>query len=143
MGGSKHPKNVKRALDAVAAVKKTITKDSTHFTKTAKACSDAAAIAKAMPRDYDSVYRTLQQITEKYAEKAFLIQEAEEELASASGDRKKEAELKKKIKKLDAEAETISASYGEARKTFASLRALLGDQLSAATTEFGKINSSL
>lgn len=143
MGKSAYPKKFEGAEKAITATKTTVDKDISTFKSLAKALNDGGVIAGNLPRDYQKVYDMQADQIKTYHAAVSMILQYEEDLDGAGGDKKRESELKKKIKAEEKKCDVCIKTLNDLRKTYGELRKLVSAEMSKADTEFGKLDTTL
>ncbi len=120
-GKSKHPGLIKAAMQNLGVMKNGVGRAQGQL----KAISAAATSLAKMSGDTEKVFKDqlgyCEKVIDKYATKVNEIAEIEEDLKAAKGDKKAEAEILKKHKKADGEADALREEYNEAVKVFATM----------------------
>jgi chromosome segregation ATPase len=136
---SEHPGLVKTAMDRLSTMKKGLAKTFPAL----KEIGGAAAALKSAADTAEKAFRDQQtfceKLVEKYATKANEIAEIEADLDEAKGDKKAEAELLKKHKKADGEADGLREEYARAMEVFRTLSDVVSEargRVDAATDRF-------
>jgi chromosome segregation ATPase len=143
-GKSEHPGLVKTAMDKFGTLKKGMGK----LGPAVKEVGAAAAELKSAADDADKAFKDqlsyCEKLIEKYATKANEIAEIEADLDDAKGDKKAEADLLKKHKKADGEAEAIRKDYGQAMEVFRTLSGLVesaSERVASAAGRFSAVKT--
>ena len=139
MGKSKHPPLLKKALADIARVNTEMKKEVAALKGIAKACASTQKFSASTAGDFVKQYKYLQDVIEKYAKKVIAIEQLEKDMAAAKGDKKKEAEVKKKLAKAEKEADAHRKEYSLAGDVFGTLTGLMNgeiDKLAAASGKF-------
>ncbi len=131
MGKSKHPGLLDKALKDVARMNKSHKSDVAALKGVISAASSLSKSAGTTARGFSDQYKYLAKLIDQYARKVVEIQEAEDQQSAAKGDKKKEAELKKKLAKLEKEADAIRKEYGLAGAVFSTLTDLFYGEVDA------------
>lgn len=144
MGKSKHPPNVNHALKDINSANKSVNKNNAALNGFSRACLSAQKTAKSTMTSFDTQLTLLQQINGRYVEKAVEIRDLENEQEQAKGDKKKGADLKKKVARADKEADAFQKQYNLTVKLLATLSERMRSEMSslvAAAEKFSGIGS--
>ncbi len=120
-GKSKHPGLIKAAMEDVASLKSEVGKAGPSLRALASAATAMLKAVDVADKGYKDQLGYCEKIIQKYATKVNEIAQLEEDLKAAKGDKKAEAEILKKHKKADGEADELRKEYNTAVKVFAAL----------------------
>ena len=130
-GKSKHPGLIKAAMADMSELKSDVGKAGPELKAVGSAATALKQAGDTAEKSYKDQLKYCEKIVEKYATKVNEIAEIEEDLKGAKGDKKAEADILKKHKKADAEADDLRDEYNEAVKVFATLSEVVDKALEA------------
>ncbi|MFN0115730.1 MAG: hypothetical protein ACKVPY_13750 [Paracoccaceae bacterium] len=137
-GKSKHPGLIKAATQNVASLKSQVSKAGPALKGIVGAATGLKSAVDSSEKAFKDQLGYCEKVIEKYATKVNEIAEIEEDLKGAKGDKKAEAEILKKHKKADGEADELREEYNTAVQVFETLSDVINEATEAVTAAVGK-----
>ncbi len=140
-GKSKHPGMVKEAREKVTEMRRALNKAAPVIKSIVTAASNLKTSSEACDKTFKDQLAYCEKLVEKYVTKANQIADIEVDLEGAEDDKKAKAELLKKHKKADGEAEDIRLEYAEAVKLFLTLGGTVHEAQAEAASAVAKLDA--
>lgn len=118
---SKHIELIKDAVEDVSNLRADVGRVGPALKALSAAATAAAKAADTAEKSYKDQLGYCEKIISNYATKVNEIADLEEQYRSAKGDKKAEAEIEKKHKKADAQADVLRKDYNTAVQVFETL----------------------
>lgn len=113
MAKSKHPGLVKTAQKDIVEVTKDCDLEAKAMKKLSSACGELKKVCDSSPAGLSTQAKYMQGIIGNYTKKVQEIIEGEKELDKAKGDKSAEADVQKKLDKLEKEADALREQYNQ------------------------------